>query len=265
MIVFNSVNKFISIIFVISFLNFLIFAFAGPGYQIGLFHWRTGLLVIMKYSAFISIPLLAIIVLIIITTLIGKFELNVKSKKILRVALIFPIIVLVFVLYWKNTLSKYPYIHDITTDFDNPPQFTFAEELRNSEAGSSPITYDGSMKVERGPFTGTLSELQKEYYPDISNFIVNRSISEIKNIIEVAMLSSGIKISGYNEENFTIEGMEKSTFFGFTDDIAVRMIKLGSKEVLVDIRSKSRQGASDLGINAKRIEKLKASILSKIN
>ncbi len=265
MIVFNSVNKFISIIFVISFLNFLIFAIAGPGYQIGLFHWRTGLLVIMKYTAFISIPLLAIIVLIIITTLIGKFELNVKSKKILRVALIFPIIVLVFVLYWKNTLSKYPYIHDITTDFDNPPQFTFAEELRNSEAGSSPITYDGSMKVERGPFTGTLSELQKEHYPDISNFIVNRSISEIKNIIEVAMLSSGIKISGYNEKNFTIEGMEKSTFFGFTDDIAVRMIKVGSGEVLVDIRSKSRQGASDLGQNAKRIERLKASILSKIN
>ena len=265
MIVFNSVNKFISIIFVISFLNFLIFAIAGPGYQIGLFHWRTGLLVIMKYTAFISIPLLAIIVLIIITTLIGKFELNVKSKKILRVALIFPIIVLVFVLYWKNTLSKYPYIHDITTDFDNPPQFTFAEELRNSEAGSSPITYDGSMKVVRGPFTGTLSELQKEHYPDISNFIVNRSISEIKNIIEVAMLSSGIKISGYNEENFTIEGMEKSTFFGFTDDIAVRMIKVGSGEVLVDIRSKSRQGASDLGQNAKRIERLKASILSKIN
>ena len=122
MIVFNSVNKFISIIFVLSFLNFLIFAIAGPGYQIGLFHWRTGLLVIMKYTAFISIPLLAIIVLIIITTLIGKFELNVKSKKILRVALIFPIIVLVFVLYWKNTLNKYPYIHDITTDFDNPPQ-----------------------------------------------------------------------------------------------------------------------------------------------
>ena len=149
---FNSVNKFISIIFVISFLNFLIFALAGPGYQIGLLHWRTGLLVIMKYAAFISIPLLALIVLTIITTLIGKFELNVKSKKLLIIALIFPIIVLVFVLYWKNTLSKYPYINDITTDFDNPPQFTFAEELRNSEAGSSPITYDGSMKVKRGEF-----------------------------------------------------------------------------------------------------------------
>ena len=26
------------------------------------------------------------------------------------------------------------------------------------------------------------------------------------------MLSNGMKISGYNEENFTIEGIEKSTF-----------------------------------------------------
>ena len=262
---FNSVNKFISIIFVISFLNFLIFALAGPGYQIGLLHWRTGLLVIMKYTAFISIPLLALIVLTIITNLIGKFELNVKSKKLQIIALIFPIIVLVFVLYWKNALSKYPYIHDITTDFDNPPQFTFAEELRNSEAGSSPITYDGSMKVKRGPFTGTLSELQKEHYPNISNFIIKKPISELKKIIEVVMLSNGMKISGYNEENFTIEGIEKSTFFGFTDDVAIRMLKVGGGEVLIDIRSKSRQGASDLGQNAKRIERLKASILSKVN
>ena len=262
---FNSVNKFISIIFVISFLNFLIFALAGPGYQIGLLHWRTGLLVIMKYTAFISIPLLALMVLTVITTLIGKFELNVKSKKLLIIALIFPIIVLVFVLYWKNALSKYPYIHDITTDFDNPPQFTFAEELRDNEAGSSPITYDGSMKVERGPFTGTLSELQKEHYPNISNFIVNKSISELKNIIEAAMLGNGMKISGYNEDNFTIEGTETSTFYGFTDDVAIRMSEVGGREVLVDIRSKSRQGASDLGQNAKRIERLKASILSKVN
>ena len=42
-------------------------------------------------------------------------------------------------------------------------------------------------------------------------------------------------------------------------------LKVGDGEGLVDIRSKSRQGASDLGQNAKRIERLKASILSKVN
>jgi len=220
----------------------------------------------MKYTAYISIPLVAVIVLGLITSYVSdKVELNDKSKRMLTISLIFPVIVLVFVLYWKNTLSKYPYINDITTDFDNPPQFTFAEELRDNEAGSSPITYDGSMKVERGPFTGTLSELQKEHYPNISNFIVNKSISELKNIIEAAMLGNGMKISGYNEDNFTIEGTETSTFYGFTDDVAIRMSEVGGREVLVDIRSKSRQGASDLGQNAKRIERLKASILSKVN
>ena len=161
---FNSVNKYVSVLFVLSFVNFLIFALAGPGYQIGVLHWLTGLLVIMKYTAYISIPLIAVIILgLIASNVSDKVELNEKSKRMLTISLIFPVIVLVFVLYWKNTLSKYPYIHDITTDFDNPPQFTFAEELRDNEAGSSPITYDGSMKVERGPFTGTLSELQKEH------------------------------------------------------------------------------------------------------
>ena len=263
---FNSVNKYVSVLFVLSFVNFLIFALAGPGYQIGVLHWLTGLLVIMKYTAYISIPLIAVIIFgLIASNVSDKVELNEKSKRMLTISLIFPVIVLVFVLYWKNTLSKYPYIHDITTDFDNPPQFTYAEELRNNEAGSSPITYDGSMKVERGPFTGTLSELQKEHYPNISNFVVNKSISELKNIIEAAMLGNGMKISGYNQENFTIEGTETSTFYGFTDDVAIRMSEVSGGEVLVDIRSKSRQGASDLGQNAKRIERLKASILSKVN
>lgn len=260
---FNSENKFISVIFVTSFLNFIIFAFAGPGHQIGLFHWQTGLLLIMKYTALISITLLAVILVTTFAILYGKFDFNVKSKKMLKVAFVFPSIVLVFVLYWINALSKYPYINDITTDFDNPPQFTFAEELRNNEIGSSSITYDGSMKVQKGPFTGTLSELQKKHYPYVSNFIVNKSINELKKIIEISLLSNGMKISGYNKGNFTIEGREKSTFFGFTDDIAIRMIVIGGGRILVDIRSKSRQGVSDLGENAKRIVKLKSSILSK--
>ena len=62
------------------------------------------------------------------------------------------------------------------------------------------------MKVKRGPFTGTLSELQKNIIK-YQQFYCLKPI-ELK-IIEVVMLSNGMKISGYNEENFTIEGMKK--------------------------------------------------------
>jgi uncharacterized protein (DUF1499 family) len=58
-----------------------------------------------------------------------------------------------------------------------------------------------------------------------------------------------------------IEAVDTTKWFGFHDDIVVR-IKAEGRGSRVDIRSKSRDGRSDLGVNAQRIraftEKLKA-------
>jgi uncharacterized protein (DUF1499 family) len=57
-----------------------------------------------------------------------------------------------------------------------------------------------------------------------------------------------------------IEAYDKTVWFGFTDDIVIRLTPEGS-DTGVDLRSVSRVGISDLGKNAKRIraylEKLK--------
>uniref|UniRef100_UPI0025CD9FAA DUF1499 domain-containing protein n=1 Tax=Psychrobacter sp. UBA2769 TaxID=1947348 RepID=UPI0025CD9FAA len=49
-----------------------------------------------------------------------------------------------------------------------------------------------------------------------------------------------------------IEATDRTMWFGFKDDVIVRITDNGS-ERLVDIRSKSRVGGSDLGKNAERI------------
>jgi len=58
-----------------------------------------------------------------------------------------------------------------------------------------------------------------------------------------------------------IEAIDTSQWFGFHDDIVVRIRPAGSGS-RIDIRSKSRVGRSDLGANAHRIRtftsKLKA-------
>ncbi len=51
-----------------------------------------------------------------------------------------------------------------------------------------------------------------------------------------------------------IEATDTTTWFGFRDDVVIRVTDEGS-ERLVDIRSKSRVGGSDLGTNAERIRK----------
>ncbi len=49
-----------------------------------------------------------------------------------------------------------------------------------------------------------------------------------------------------------IEATDTTLFFGFTDDIVIR-VKPSGMGARLDIRSKSRVGISDLGTNAARI------------
>ncbi|MGO3082471.1 DUF1499 domain-containing protein, partial [Psychrobacter celer] len=49
-----------------------------------------------------------------------------------------------------------------------------------------------------------------------------------------------------------MEATDTTPWFGFQDDVVIRITDEGSKR-LVDIRSKSRIGGSDLGKNAERI------------
>ncbi len=55
---------------------------------------------------------------------------------------------------------------------------------------------------------------------------------------------------------FTIEAVDTSLLFGFKDDVVIRISSHKEAGSLVDVRSMSRQGKSDLGVNAKRIQAL---------
>ena len=64
--------------------------------------------------------------------------------------------------------------------------------------------------------------------------------------------SMGWEVVGRDAAAGTLEAVDTTKFFGFKDDIAVRVAaaEAGSR---VDIRSKSRVGRSDIGANARRI------------
>ncbi|WP_198336422.1 DUF1499 domain-containing protein [Psychrobacter celer] len=51
-----------------------------------------------------------------------------------------------------------------------------------------------------------------------------------------------------------VEATDTTPWVGFQDDVVIRVADAGSKR-LVDIRSKSRIGGSDLGKNAERIRR----------
>ena len=61
-----------------------------------------------------------------------------------------------------------------------------------------------------------------------------------------------------------IEATDKSLLFGFEDDVVLRIVPGADGTTKVDMRSKSRVGRSDLGINAGRIREFGAALRRKL-
>jgi uncharacterized protein (DUF1499 family) len=61
-----------------------------------------------------------------------------------------------------------------------------------------------------------------------------------------------------------IEATDKSLLFGFEDDVVLRIVPGADGSTKVDMRSKSRVGRSDLGMNAGRIREFDAGLRRKL-
>ena len=67
----------------------------------------------------------------------------------------------------------------------------------------------------------------------------------------------GLALVNSDAEKGIIEATETTAIWGFKDDVVVRVVEKDGKTI-IDLRSVSRIGQSDLGANAKRIEKFLA-------
>lgn len=139
-----------------------------------------------------------------------------------------------------------PMIHDITTDTDNPPQFDAVLKLRKGALNSA--VYSGQ----------EIAEQQHKAYPDIGPLILDLSPAQAFERSLTAAKKLGWTIISRNEEKGLIEATDTTFWFGFTDDVVIR-ISPQEKGCRIDLRSLSRVGKSDVGTNAKRVrEFLKA-------
>lgn len=143
------------------------------------------------------------------------------------------------------TARQVPSIHDITTDTVNPPEFVEVAPLRTGE-GINPAEYDGE----------EVAAQQLEAYPDIKTFIVAGSKSDAFARALSAVEHFGWELVGQDAAAGRIEATQTTRWFSFKDDVVIR-IQETSDGAAVDVRSKSRVGRSDIGVNAKRIRALR--------
>lgn len=154
--------------------------------------------------------------------------------------------------------GSYPPIHDVTTDLDNPPAFVDALPLReahpfkNRDGKVNPAEYIRDYPRPGGNGSLNVPELQKNAFPDIQPVKLDAAPPQAfdKALATVKALKWTV-ISAKPEEG-RIEAWDKTAWFGFTDDVVIRVQAEGSGS-RIDIRSVSRIGFGDVGKNAKRI------------
>lgn len=221
----------------------LMIAVSGPIAQIGLIDHRSALLVFV-------IGLIACLVALVAALVWGLLRLArghgprwgraLAGFVIAGVAAAYPLAML-------QKAASVPVIHDITTDIVEPPAFVALAGHR-----------DGAENPDEYPGLEVAME-QTKAYPTIKPFVTAMPPPALFVEARTTAEAMGWEIVSASEADGRIEATDTSAFFGFKDDIVIRIREEGEGSRL-DMRSKSRIGQSDIGANAARIEKFLAEL-----
>ncbi len=137
--------------------------------------------------------------------------------------------------------KRVPMIHDISTDTENPPEFVAILPLRMD--APNPARYGGPVVAAK----------QHAAYPDIRPLAVDVPPSQAYEIaLDTARRMNWRIVAGSPAEG-RIEAVATTRWFGFKDDVVIRIVPAPNHKSVVDMRSVSRVGKSDIGTNARRI------------
>jgi uncharacterized protein (DUF1499 family) len=130
---------------------------------------------------------------------------------------------------------------------DDPPEFVAVPAVRGDKA--NPLAYDKA----------ALAQVQREAYPEVRTLELQRPPAQAFSDALAVLEQAGLQIVDQDPAGGRIEATATTFWFGFKDDMVVRIRALPGGGSQVDARSVSRVGQSDLGANARRIgEFLKA-------
>lgn len=204
---------------------------SGPGYRMGIWHFRTGISLV-RWSAYLGI---AGLVLAIVGLAVPRLR-----ARIVLAALFVAGIVTAITGYWAQRASSVPRIHDISTDLDNPPPLVATLPFRN---GAENTAVHGGAK---------LAAEQRQGYPDLAPLTLAEPPDVAFARAQRVAKEMGWQIVAADRAAGRLEATDTTFWFAFRDDIVVRIAAAGSGS-RVDVRSVSRVGRSDIGTNARRI------------
>jgi uncharacterized protein (DUF1499 family) len=218
----------------------LLLIFSGYGYQWG--WWELGNAFTWVLPGSVITGLISFSLAIVFGFARWK-EPEKQGKGVAALGLVLSLAVMGTVGYWINEAMQYPPIHDISTDIENPPKFRAVVPLRVD--ASNDTTYGDHEKIN----------MQLEAYPDVQSLYLDMEYDEaFDRAFRAAEQMPWEKIVTSDREAGLIEAVDKLAWFGFTYDIVIRIDTAETTgHFKLDVRSVSRIGRSDIGVNAQRI------------
>lgn len=224
------------IAFAVAVLALVVLGLAGPMHRLGAS--LPTAYAIMRWAEYIG---LAASLIAIVSTASSYRGRKWKGTLVSVFALVIALTSVAIPLAWQRRAQRLPSIHDITTDLDNPPAFQSILARRANAPN----------KLDRAP---QLSLLQREGYPDLAPVTLSMPPAATFDRALAVAQSHGWEIVTADRSSGRIEATDTTRWFGFTDDIVVRLTPWGAG-TRVDVRSAARAGAGDLGRNASRIRR----------
>ncbi len=144
-----------------------------------------------------------------------------------------------------------PAIHDISTDLADPPAFKTLP-LREDNWDQIPGEDDEDMRGLNPQ--QRWRRIHQDTYGDIRSVRVDQPVRQVMEKAQRLAEDRGWDIAAYREAEGRMEATATTALFGFKDDVVLRVRPTqDDKGSIVDMRSVSRVGVSDLGTNAERV------------
>ncbi|WP_242445077.1 DUF1499 domain-containing protein [Shewanella sp. ALD9] len=214
------------------------------GSSLGLWDPIVGFMASRNYNNLLGYLVVVVAVLALVTCFTIKQDSNAKGKGILTstIALLLGLAILspsIMALVIEPV--KYPPIHDITTNTQSPPQFEFLTDSRIGAKNS--LVYGGE----------EIAAQQRQAFPNIQPIASDLSVEAAYEKALTVAKTMGWTIVAQDPKTLRFESTATTPFFNFADDviIVVSTLEQGSR---IDLRSVSRIGIGDAGVNAKRIQ-----------
>lgn len=241
------------------------FAAAGLGSRAGLWDWRFGLEVMVGETG--PRVLIGAIGLAAFTLLVSAVSQAMKDVPRSAGGFLAASVLLLIGgvgLYQLNAISaqaaRLPAMHDITTDTADPPQFTASLIARRGE-GANSVVYEGKTD---GRNSRPLPEVQAEAYRDLQPIVLSASPeAAYAAALEIAR-QLGWTVSTASPQQKMFEATATSFWFGFRDDVVVRVTEREDGGSVVDARSVSRERDADRGANAARLRTFAARLRAEL-